>query len=398
MVSVFPPNFALTPIFNISEQEIINIIRDGQSEVFYNKCLKLLEVYKDSLGIDEESIPFIKLLKTRVSQVNAENGFKINFNEKLSDVIAFLESVIANRDAYFKNTVLKGREFKKRGLVNEYKIYKTKSISYTAFGTFLTRENKTFRKSSNLLYFDIDVALSDSENSKILEFLKTNPYIRASWYSFSGIGYGFFVKSNWTTEAEFKKVYYKVLESLSQYLKKELGFTKRVFDTQVCSLSRMNIISNGLISENKNSTLFEYEDYSDGLYSLLFTYYKKDSVKMIPNRTLTELDFQKAFNIKAKLNKSKVSKSVDSGDYVNFLKTVTRHLNFEGSDDYNSAIKSFASKVFRYSIEDGIIENFLFSKIPYTVKSEKTYRLIWRKYSTYSDFKSIEPKSYAVKS
>lgn len=394
MVSVYPPMYSLTPIFNVSENVILEIIEKGYSEDFYTKAKKLLEKYKNSLGIDEHKIPFVKLLKNRVSEVNKTKNKSIYFEDELAKVINFLEDIVLQKETYFIDYINKGRRLKKNNSP-KYANHKIQSITYTPFGVFSSRENKDFLKSSNYLYFDIDVELTRSEKKKIIQFFIEDPYIKASWISFSGKGFGFIVKAKWSTETQMKKLYYKLLEYFHLKLKNGYGIDKRIFDTQVCSLSRMNVISYGLIKNKSVSKTFEVNDYSDGLYNILHNYYKKDSTKKLPNREFTEEDFDRVNKIYLDNLKKKDKVLVkDSSKHEEFLENITKTLAFHGSDDFNNTIKNYVSKVFRYRVDENLIESFLFRKIPRTRGAENNYKRLWKCFSAYSDFRSVDPYFY----
>jgi hypothetical protein len=377
--------YSLAPVFNISESAILEIIETGFSQSFYNKAYKLLDRYKASLGIDENSLHFIKVLKKRISESNK----KIYFDDELNKAISFLEDVVNKKESFFKDYIEKGR-YLKSIKSKDYANYKIQSLSYTPFGVFNSRENKSFVKSSNLLYFDIDVFLTKAEKVKIIDFFINDPYIKASWLSFSGKGFGFIVKSNWKNEFELKRVYYKALEYFNLTLQKNYNITKRIFDTQVLSLSRMNIISYGLIKNKNNTEIFKYDKYSDQLYLLLHDYYKKASKKPLPNRSLTEKDA----NLYKKLYANNLhTKILDPSKHKLFLDKITKRINFTGSEDYNGAIKNYISNVFRYKIDENLIEDFLFNKIPRTKGAEKNYKRLWQCFSAYPEFRNNDPKS-----
>lgn len=392
MVSIFPPKYALTPIFNVSISTIVEIIEKGYSDRFYNKAKKLLDKYNGSLGIDEEQIPFIKNIKRRCATINklADPGKKVYYKDEIDKAISFLEEIVEKKENYFIDYVNIGRELKK---TNKYAYiqHKTTSITYTPFGAFTDRENRSFKKSSGLLYFDVDMKMNSVEKKKMINFFLEDEYVKTAWVSFSGKGFGFLVESDWENEAQMKKNYYKLLEYFTIKLKLSYGINKRMFDTQVCSLSRMNFISNGLIKNKKKGEykVFKTIDYSDELYNLLHLFYKKDSVKRIPNMFFTEDNV-----IKEKENFKKEKIVVDSDEYKNFLESITRNMAFTGNDDYNGAIKSYVSKVFRYTIDEGVLEQFLFEKIPYNRGTSKNFRRLWKCYSGYSSFRTVEPYTY----
>lgn len=390
MVSVFPPMYGLTPVFNIPDSAIVEIIKTGYSEIFWLKAKKLLDKYNNSVGIDEHKLPFIKLLSKRVNEIKKTKDREIYFDDELIKVLNFLEDVVNQKEEYFLKHIKKGRELKSLKY-KSYSSHKMKSITYTPFGVFKSRENKSFIKSSGSLFFDIDIKLNKKEIKKIVQFFLENKYIKASWVSFSGSGFGFTVKAKWSNEMEMKKVYYKLLEKFHFELINKYDLHKRVFDTQVCSLSRMNVISYGLISNNNSSKVFEINDYSDGLYNMLHTFYKKDSMRNLPNKILTEQDYIKAKTLFENNLKNKTKQFFDESKHDNFLEKVTKSMMFNGSDDYNGTIKNFVAKIFRYKVDEGLIEDFLFSKIPRTNGSESNYKRLWSCFSGYSSFRSVEP-------
>jgi hypothetical protein len=391
MVSIFPPKYGLTPIFNVSESSILEIIETGYSETFYKKAKATLDKYNNSVGIDEHKIAFVRLLKKRVKQVKVAKNPYIDFEDELNKVLRFLEEVVEKKESYFKDYIEEGRRLK-RNRSKKYAEHKIQGVTYTPFGVFSTRENKDFIKSSGHLYFDVDVPLNRSEKKKIIQFFLDDPYIKSSWISFSGKGFGFIVKAKWETEKQMKKVYYKLLEYFQLELKVKYGIDKRVFDTQVCSLSRMNVISYGIIKNKTNFKTFEIDEYSDGLFNILHNYYKKDSIKELPNRVFTEKDFSEQNKIlQESLKKRNKILIKDENEHEKFLEAITRTLHFTGSDDFNHTIKTYVSKVFRYRVSEDLIENFLFRKIPRTNGAESNYKRLWQCFSSYSEFRSVDP-------
>jgi len=392
MVSVFPPMYGLTPIFNVSEKTIIEIIEKGYSKVFYNKVIKTLNRYNNSIGIDEDKLPFIRLMRKRVTEIAIQKNKKVYYEDELNKTLSFLEAVAVNKN-YFIKYVEEGRKLKSLKSSN-YAKYKIQSITYTPFGTFKSRENKAFYKSSGVLYFDVDIPLIKKEKKAMVNFFLNDPYVRASWVSFSGKGFGFMVKSKWSNEIEMKKVYYKLLEYFNLTLQKNYNINKRVFDTQVCSLSRMNVISYGLINNKPNSLSFDFKEYSDGLFNMLHDYYKKDSRKKLPNRILTEEDYIKVTKL-FDSNLKNIGKKIISDDkHGDFLEKITKSISFSGSRDYNNAIKTYVGKIFRYRVGENLIEDFLFSKIPRTKGAENNYKRLWECFSSYTQFRTVDPYFY----
>lgn len=394
MVSIFPPQYGLVPIFNISYNSIIEIIQKGYSDNFTSKCEKILNTYYDSKGIDEDEMPFIKRLKKRCIEYNKNNTRQVSYEEELNKAIIFLETVLKNKQTYFIDYVTKGRKLKK---VDQdlYIKHKLSSISYTPFGVFDSREANSLIKSSHHLYFDIDEKFTREENKKIINFFITDPYIKASWLSFSGKGFAFIVESNWKTDIEMRKCYYKLLEYFTQELIK-IGIKRRVFDSQVCNINRMNFISYKLIKKSTTNKIFEFEDYSENLYYMLHERYKKNSTLHIPNRILTEEDSNKDLRNKKLIDTNNREKIIlrDEKAIGEFMKTITKNVCFSGSNDYNTAIKEFINKVFVFQIDEDVIESFLFDRIPYNIKTEKTFRTMWNNYAKFTTFQSVEPYMY----
>ena len=389
MVSIFPPLYGLTPVLNVPESNIIEIIEFGRSDSFKEKAEKLYNNYLDSIGIDSNNLLFLKKLKYRCTEINNIGDKKIDFTSELNKAINFLKEYLENPNTYFKNYVLKGRRLKK---INKdlYLKHKLSSVSYTPFGTFNSRENKSFVKSSNLLYFDIDIDLNKIQKRHLIEYFLVEPYIKTVWSSFSGKGFGFTVKCNWNTEEEMKQSYYKLVEYFTLSLKNEYGISDRIFDTQVCSLSRMNFLSYGMIKNKENFKIYEYENYSQDLFNLLHDTYKKDSNKEIPNTFLTNDNIKQVkydFSIKEKVY-------IENSDHSEFLEYVTKNLSFNGTDDFNSSIKGYVSKIFRYNIDEYVIKDFLFSKIPYTKKTENNFEKLWSCYTRYAGFQTVDPFIY----
>ena len=394
MISIFPPNYGLVPIFNISYSSIIEIIENGYSDSFNSKCEKLLNTYKDSKGIDEDDMPFIKRLKARCLSNNMVNDRKVIYENELSRTLYFLDDVLNNSKTYFSNYVKTGRKLKSIDK-DLYIKHKLSSISYTPFGVFNTRESVSFLRSSNFLYFDIDFKLSRDNQKKLINFFIDDPYIKSSWLSFSGKGFAFIVESEWTTELQLKKCYYKLIEYFTQELIK-IGIRYRIFDTQVCNINRMNFISQNLIKDKTDNLKYKFEDYSDSLYSLLHDTYKNTSLKEIPDKLLTEDDaeiYNKQFKSYTISDKERIL-ITDEKMLYSLLNKITKNLSFNGSTDYNTAIKEYINKVFIYQIDSNIIETFLFEKIPYSDKTVKTFEGMWNVYSKYSSFYSIEPLMY----
>jgi hypothetical protein len=386
MISIFPPFYGLTSLFNISEDVIFEIIEKGFSEIFYNKCKKLLDIYNDSKGIDENKLLIYKKLHKRCKDLYEKDLVNDNIDKEINKIIYFLNKIVNEKTDYFKNYVFEGRRLKKVDQ-EKYIQHKLSSACYMPFGVFENRENKSFIKSSNLLYFDIDVPLIREEKCKVIQTFIEDPYIKTSWFSFSGKGFGFIVKSKWNTENEMKKTYYRFIEYFTLILK-EKGIEKRILDTQVCSLNRINFISYGII---KNKVKFEYfpvSNDSDELYQKLFIFYNKNSKLNIPNRLLTEDDATKIYNNQE--NKILLEES----NYLKFLNRITTNLSFNGSDDYNGAIKSYVAKIFRYNIDENLIKNFLFEKIPYNNKTEKCFDNMIKSFSRYIDYHTIDPYVY----
>ena len=382
MVSIFPPNYGLTSILNISDTAVVDIIKNGSSKELETKVAKLYNKYLDSIGIDTHKMSFYKNLEARCKQIYNEDKKIVDFDIELSKSISFMEDYLEHPDTYFKDYVQEGRRLKKINKIL-YTNKKMSFITYTPFGTFKTREARSFQSSSNNLYFDIDIDLNKEEKKKLVEFFLSDPYVKAAWFSFSGKGFGFTVKSDWSTEREMKHSYYKLLEYFTQVLK-SFGFSKRLFDTQVCSLNRMNVLSNGIICD-KDSMIFKCEEYSDDLFYLLSEHYKKGSKLNIPTRFLDESDVKK---IEPKnLVECTIDKNSEK-DVINFLERITRNVSFEGSTDYNSAIKNYLSKVFRYDIPEENVTNFLFEKIPYTNRTERAFTSMWKCFSKYNSFQT----------
>ena len=129
MVSIFPPKYSLTSVFNVSENVIIDIVEKGYSEEFYQKIIKLLDKYKNAIGIDEMKIPFITRLKQRCDEINSIEINKVNFDDELNKVINFLEEVKIKKENYFIEYINEGRRLKK---INnrDYLNHKLKSITY----------------------------------------------------------------------------------------------------------------------------------------------------------------------------------------------------------------------------------------------------------------------------
>ena len=77
-----------------------------------------------------------------------------------------------------------------------------------------------------------------------------------------------------------------------------------------------------------------------------------------------------------------------------FLKNITKNINFSGNTDFNNAIKTYVGRVFRYKIDDDIIETFLFDNIPYNKGTETNFKRLWKCYSNYSTYQSTDPFIY----
>lgn len=386
MVSVFPPNYGLVSLFNVSYNTILDIIEHGHSDAFFNKCENLLNSYNDSIGIDEDEIPFVKRLNNRIKSYNKANNSNLQLKDELENYMLYLNNILKNKSDYFSSYVTKGRLLKKQNN-DKYKNHKNSSISYTPFGVFANRELNSFNRSSKHLYFDIDLKMDLNQKRSIVRLFLEDEYIKASWLSFSGNGFAFIVESDWVTEIQMKKVYFKAIEYFTQKLIK-FGFNVRVFDTQVCSLNRMNYISQNLINRKQTYKVFNFEDYSDGLYRQIHEYYKSNSTLKLPKRFITEDDvvvYEKT-NIGIEITEKE--------DYIKFLNKVTKNLDFRGSDDYNTAIKEFINKIFVFQIDEDIIKDFLFDKIPLNDKTSKKYDSLINSYSRFSSYNTVSPSLY----
>ena len=389
MVSVFPPSYGLVAIFNISENSILEIIEHGYSESFHKKVKMLIERYDNSMGLDDDKIPFIRNLKKRCVQLNKEEGYeKYKYDLELEKILIFLKEYLASPKTYFTDYVNVGRKLRKKDKA-AYRSHKLKCVSYTPFGSFLDRRNLSFRKPSGYLYFDIDEKLTASEKKKLITFFIEDQYVKASWLSFSKEGFGFIAKAAWSNEKEMKKIYYKLVEYFTLCLK-AVGINKRLLDTQVCSLSRMNFLSNGMIKNKTAFKEFRISDYSDELFSKIHDVYKKNSKKPIPDKPFTENDVRHLKNRFKDVNKV----AIDEDLHLDFIKNITKNISFMGSDDYNSSIKDYISIIFRYDVDENIVEQHLFDNIPETQKTQKTFNRMWKSFSSYSAFKTVTPCSY----
>ena len=384
MVSIFPPSYGLISIFNVSENSILDIIEFGYSKEFHDKIVELKTMYLDSKGIDELKVPFISRLKKRCKDLNEEEGYdRYNFDIELDKILTFFDIYLKNPESYFIEYVKTGRRLKKVGK-QEYLDHKLACVSYTPFGVFNDRRNISFKKSSKQLYFDIDEDLTLTEKKKLIEFFLNDDYIKASWLSFSKKGFGFVIDAKWSTEKEMKKIYYKAIEYFTLRLQ-AIGFTKRLFDTQVCSLSRMNFISNGMIKRKTDYLEFRTTNYSDDLFNKLHETYQKNSKRKLPTRPFYESD----------VIKKQQSVFTQTSDESSFIKTITKNVSYFGSNDYYSAIKEFVSIVFRYNVCEKTVEDCLFENIPYNDKTNKMFLKMWKSYSNYSEFRTVETKNSA---
>ena len=63
MVSVFPPNYGLVSLFNVSYNTILDIVEHGHSDAFFNKCENLLMIKtKAFILLKEYFKTFLKLI------------------------------------------------------------------------------------------------------------------------------------------------------------------------------------------------------------------------------------------------------------------------------------------------------------------------------------------------
>ena len=116
-------------------------------------------------------------------------------------------------------------------------------------------------------------------------------------------------------------------------------------------------------------------------------------MKTLPNRVLIESDYLKIQELNVLNAKAKMY-ITDSSKHEKFLSFVTNKLAFNGSEDFNHTIKSYVSRVFRFKVDESLIKQFLFQKIPKTDGAENNYDRLWSCFSNYNEFRTEDPFFY----
>jgi len=226
---------------------------------------------------------------------------------------------------------------------------------------------------SNILFYDMDEILTEKQTKYFLTYLQSLDYVQAITLSASG-KFHIFIKSEYTVET-FYNVYYELLQKLTI----ECGLNNKLFDTAVGQLTRKAFLSTEIVYRNDNCNEYVYNNTSKKLADLI----KKEYHLKTGNpdiRLFTESD--------VKVEKEYIDETVNNIEVNKFIDIILKRFTVNGSEDYNGASKDFFNRLFRYDIDEIDLEDAYFRYIPYTTKTENTFKSMFKRYSSYSNYRS----------